>query len=153
VPVDTHQWLSNRFEQHRARQREVVRTFFAAAHGGDFEALVAVLDPDVVLRTDVGDRRRAASLVVRGAEAVARQALSGLASVLSRVDLRPALVSHAAGVLLTRCGRPFTVVGFTVTNGRIGEIAAISDPGRVARITAAWPVSAAWPVTAGGRPG
>jgi RNA polymerase sigma factor (sigma-70 family) len=120
-----------------SRQREVVGAFFAAARDGDFDALVAVLDPDVVLRMDMGDKQPAASLVVRGADAVARQALSGLASLLPRVDLRPILVNGAAGVLVTRRGRPLTVMGFTVAGGRIGEIDAISDPARVAKITAA----------------
>src|SRR5712691_4721533 len=75
-----------------ARQREVVDAFFSAARGGDFDALVAVLDPGVVLRIDAGARRPAASKVIRGAAAVARQALSGLTTALPAVGLRPALV-------------------------------------------------------------
>jgi hypothetical protein len=98
---------------------------------------VAVLDPDVVLRLDAGARRPAASMTVHGAAAVARQALSGLASALPAVDLRPALVNRAAGVVITRRGRPVTVVGFTVAEGKIVEIDAIADPERVRRLAAA----------------
>jgi RNA polymerase sigma-70 factor (ECF subfamily) len=120
-----------------ARQREVVGAFFSAARGGDFDALVAVLDPDVVLRLDAGARRPAASMAIRGAAAVARQALSGLASALPAVHLRPALVNGAAGVVVTVRGRPITVMGFTVAEGKIVEIDAIADPERVRRIAAA----------------
>jgi RNA polymerase sigma-70 factor (ECF subfamily) len=120
-----------------ARQREVVDAFFSAARGGDFDALVEVLDPGVVLRLDAGARHPAASMTIRGAAAVARQALSGLASALPAVELRPALVNGAAGVVVSRRGRPVTVMGFTVAEGRIAEIASIADPERVARIASA----------------
>jgi RNA polymerase sigma-70 factor, ECF subfamily len=120
-----------------ARQREVVDAFFSAARGGDFDALVAVLDPGVVLRIDAGAGRAAASMVMRGAAAVAGQALRGLASALPAVRLRPALVNGAAGVVVTRRGRPVTVMGFTVADGKIVEIDAIADPERVRRIAAA----------------
>jgi RNA polymerase sigma factor (sigma-70 family) len=117
-----------------ARQRDVVDAFFLAARGGDFDALVAVLDPDVVLRSDFGERRPAAPRVTRGAAAVARQALIG---ALPEAELHPALVNGAAGVVVTVGGRPFAVMGFTVTEGRIVEIDAIADPDRVRRIAAA----------------
>jgi RNA polymerase sigma-70 factor (ECF subfamily) len=120
-----------------ARQREVVDAFFSAARGGDFDALVAVLDPGVVLRIDAGPRHPAASMAVRGAADVARQALRGLASVLQAVDLRHAVVNGAAGVVFTRRGRPVTVMGFIVAEGRIAEIDAIADPERIGRIAAA----------------
>jgi RNA polymerase sigma factor (sigma-70 family) len=120
-----------------ARQREVVDAFFAAARGGDFDALVAVLDPGVVLRIDAGARRPAASMAIRGAAAVARQALTGLATALRATRLRPALVNGAAGVIVTRHGQPVTVMGFTVTDGKIAEIDAIADPERIRKITAA----------------
>ncbi|MGH8776945.1 MAG: RNA polymerase sigma factor SigJ [Jiangellaceae bacterium] len=121
-----------------ARQREVVDAFFAAARGGDFDALVAVLDPDVVLRIDAGANRPSASMKIRGAAAVARQSLSGLAPILRAVDLRPALVNGAAGVVAVSArGRPITVIGFTVADGRIAEIDAIADPDRVRRFAAA----------------
>ena len=120
-----------------ARQREVVDAFFAAARGGDFAALVAVLDPDVVLRIDAGAAHAAASMVVRGADAVARQAFTGLAAALRAVELQPALVNGAAGMIMSRRGRPLTVMGFTIADGKIAEIDAIADPERVQRIAAA----------------
>jgi RNA polymerase sigma-70 factor (ECF subfamily) len=118
----------------RARQREVVDAFFLAARGHDFDTLVALLDPDVVLRSDFGAGRPAASMVIRGAEAVARQALM---AALPAAHLHPALVNGAAGVVVTVGGRPFAVMGFTVAEGKIVEIDAIGDPERVRRIAAA----------------
>jgi RNA polymerase sigma factor (sigma-70 family) len=117
-----------------ARQRVVVDAFFQAARGGDFDALVAVLHPDVVLRADFGARRPAAPRVVRGAAAVAGQAVLG---ALPAAQLHPALVNGAAGAVVTVGGRPFAVLGFTVVEGRIVEIDAIADPDRVRRIAAA----------------
>jgi RNA polymerase sigma factor (sigma-70 family) len=117
-----------------ARQRAVVDAFFLAARGGDFDALVALLDPHVVLRSDFGGRRPAAPRVVRGAEAVARQAHM---AALPTAELHPALVNGAAGVVVTVGGRPFAVLGFTVAHGRIVEIDAIADPERVGKIAAA----------------
>jgi RNA polymerase sigma-70 factor (ECF subfamily) len=116
------------------RQRAVVDAFFRAARGGDFDALVAVLDPDVVLRADFGGRRPAAPKITRGAAGVAKQAVIG---ALPHAELHPALVNGAAGVVITVRGRPFAILGFTVTNGKIIEIDAIADPERVARIGAA----------------
>ncbi len=116
-----------------ARQREVVDAFFSAARGGDFNALVAVLDPDVVLRPDFG-ARRPASRVVHGAAAVAGQALMFRNPA---AHLHPALVNGAAGVVVTVGGRPIAVMGFTVAGGKIVEIDAIADPERVRRIAAA----------------
>jgi RNA polymerase sigma-70 factor (ECF subfamily) len=116
-----------------ARQRAVVDAFFRAARGGDFDALVALLDPDVVLRADAGARRPAASGVFRGAAAVAGQSLRG---ALPGALVRPALVNGSAGAVITVGGRPIAVMGFTVTNGRIVEIDAIADPERVRRIAA-----------------
>jgi RNA polymerase sigma-70 factor, ECF subfamily len=117
-----------------ARQRAVVDAFFRAARGGDFDSLVALLDPDVVLRSDFGARRPGVPAVIHGAEAVARQAM--LAS-LPHAELVPALVNGAAGVVITVSGRPFAVMGFTVAEGRIVEIDAIADGDRVRRIAAA----------------
>jgi RNA polymerase sigma factor (sigma-70 family) len=116
-----------------ARQRAVVDAFFGAAHDGDFEGLISVLDPDVVLRADFGARRRE-SRVVRGAAAVAGQALM-FARPTAR--LHPALVNGAAGVVATVDGQAIAVMGFTVAGERIVEIDAIGDPDRVRRITAA----------------
>ncbi|MGH2588339.1 MAG: RNA polymerase sigma factor SigJ [Dehalococcoidia bacterium] len=115
-----------------ARQREVVDAFFRAARGGDFDALVALLDPDVVLRSDWGGRRPGASAVFRGAAAVA-----GQARAIPTALVRPALVNGAAGVVITVGGRPFAAMGFTVVEGKIVEIDAIADPDRVRRIAAA----------------
>ena len=117
-----------------ARQRAVVDAFFAASRSGDFDALVAVLDPDVVLRADFGPRRPA-STVIRGAAAVAGQAL--LFGANPAAELHPALVNGAAGAVVTRRGQPFAVLGFTVAAGQIAEIAIIADPDRVCRIAAA----------------
>ena len=117
-----------------ARQRQVVDAFFTAARGGDFDALVGLLDPDVVLHADFGARRPGGPRVVRGPAAVARQALLG---ALPAARLHPALVNGAAGAVVTVRGRPLAVLGFTVTDGRIVEIDAIADPDRVRRIAAA----------------
>jgi RNA polymerase sigma factor (sigma-70 family) len=115
------------------RQREVVDAFLVAARAGNFDALVAVLDPDVVLRADYGGRR--APKVFRGAAAVLGQARSydRLATI---ADVRPALVNGVPGGVILVNGRPFAVMGFTVRGGKIVEIDAIEDPKRVARIAA-----------------
>jgi SnoaL-like domain len=109
-----------------ATQREVVEAFMAAAREGDFDALVAVLDPDVVLRADAG--ALPAGGEVRGAEAVARGVLA-----FSRLDLyvQPALINGAVGVVSTRNGKPFSVVGFTVRGGKIIEVDILADPERL----------------------
>jgi RNA polymerase sigma factor (sigma-70 family) len=117
-----------------ARQRAVVDAFFAAARRGDFDALVALLHPGVVARSDVGSRRLAASAVVRGADAVARQAFLGAALPATRVY--PVLVNAAPGMVVTVRGRPFAVMSFAVADGKIAEINAIVDPERVRRIAA-----------------
>jgi RNA polymerase sigma factor (sigma-70 family) len=110
------------------RQREVVDAFFAAAREGDFDALVAVLDPDVVLRSDGGTARPGATHVVHGAEAVARRAMT-----FARLSpfVRPALVNGAAGVVVAPRGRPFSVLAFTVRNGKIVAIDGLADPDRL----------------------
>ncbi len=111
-----------------ARQREVVDAFFAAARDGDFDALVAVLDPDVVLRSDGGPGRPDDTVEVHGAETVAGRALmfAGLSPYV-----RPALINGAAGVVVAPGGRPYAVMGFTVAGGRVVAIDALSDPERV----------------------
>jgi RNA polymerase sigma factor (sigma-70 family) len=115
-----------------ARQREVVDAFLAAARGGDFEALLEVLDPDVVLRADRGAVRAGASRVVRGAQAVAEGALTFSARVRFA---RPALVKGAAGVVAwTPDGRPFSVMAFTVRRGKIVEIDILADPERLRQL-------------------
>jgi RNA polymerase sigma-70 factor (ECF subfamily) len=117
-----------------ARQRGVVQAFFQAARGGDFEGLVAVLDPDVLLRADAGALRPERSTVLRGAELVASQAMR---FALPHAALRHIVVNGGAGVLVTLAGRPFSVMGFTVSDGKIVEIDAIADPERLSRILAA----------------
>jgi RNA polymerase sigma-70 factor (ECF subfamily) len=109
-----------------SRQRAAVDAFFAAARGGDFEALVAVLDPEVVLRSDRG--RLPGSAVVRGPQAVAAQAL--LFADPSRI-VHPALVNGAAGVVITVDAKPVAIVGFTVVHDRIVAIDALADPERI----------------------
>jgi RNA polymerase sigma-70 factor (ECF subfamily) len=112
------------------RQREVVDAFLAAARDGDFDALVAVLDPDVVLRADRGPARPG-SVEVHGAEEVARRALS-----FARLApaARPALVNGAAGFVVAPGGRPFAVVGFTVTDGKVVEIDLLADRERLSAL-------------------
>jgi RNA polymerase sigma factor (sigma-70 family) len=111
-----------------ARQREVVDAFFAAARGGDFDALVAVLDPDVVLRSDGGAERPGATAVVHGARAVAERAL-----MFARLSpfVRPALVNGVAGVVVAPRGEPFSVMAFTVAGGKIVAIDGLADPTRL----------------------
>jgi len=114
-----------------ARQRTVVDAFFAAARNGDFDALIAVLDPDVILRSDGGQARPGQTLVLRGARAVAEQA--GLARQLSPF-VRPALVNGAAGVVVAMRDKAQFVMAFTVTGGRIVAIDVLADPERLAEI-------------------
>jgi RNA polymerase sigma factor (sigma-70 family) len=113
------------------RQREVVDAFLAAARRGDFESLVEVLDPDVVLRADGGAARPAVSALVRGVEAVTERAR--MFSHLSP-HVRPALVNGAAGAVVAPEGRPFAVMAFTVAGGKIVAIDILADPERLDRL-------------------
>ena len=106
-------------------QREVVEAFLAAARDGDFDRLVAILDPDVVLRADFG---AAGSREVRGAAAVAGQAV--FYSQLGLV-MKPALINGAVGLVTTREGQPFSVGAFTVRHGRIVEMDWLADAARL----------------------
>jgi RNA polymerase sigma-70 factor (ECF subfamily) len=117
------------------RQREVVDAFFRASRAGDFQGLVALLDPDVVRRADFGPAHPELSVLTRGAAVVARQALLGGAA--PEAVLHPVLVNGAAGAVVTISGRPFAIVGFIVAGGKIVEIDAIADPERVRTIAAA----------------
>ena len=119
-----------------ALQRQVVGAFFAAARGGDLDALVTVLDPEVVLRADAGPARPAASAALRGPAAVAAQAMI-FANPAALVH--PALVNGAAGVVITVGRRLISVMGFTVVNGKIAEIDAITDPERLRQLDLAIP--------------
>ena len=113
------------------RQREVVDAFLAAAREGDFDALLDLLDPDVVLRADAGSLPPGASRQMRGAQAVAAGARTF--ARLARLA-RPALVNGAAGFIVTQQGRPVSVAGFTVTGGKIVEIDILADPKRLRQI-------------------
>jgi RNA polymerase sigma factor (sigma-70 family) len=110
-------------------QRRVVDAFLAAARDGDFEGLLAVLDPDVVLRADAG--ALPLSREVQGAHAVAAGAMQFAALAISG---RPALVNGAAGLVAAPEGRPFSVLGFTIAGGRIVEIDVLADPERLRAI-------------------
>jgi RNA polymerase sigma factor (sigma-70 family) len=111
------------------RQREVVDAFLAAARGGDFEALLAVLDPDVVLRSDRAARRPGVPAEVRGFNAVANLAVRGRARAA-----QPALVNGAVGVIVAPRGRLLMVLDFTIRDGKIVAIDAIADPERVRQL-------------------
>ncbi|MFL6009852.1 MAG: sigma-70 family RNA polymerase sigma factor [Rubrobacteraceae bacterium] len=112
-----------------ARQREVVDAFLVAAREGDFGALVAVLDPEVVLRADRAGVIAGASTEVRGAQEVARRALKGGARAA-----RPALVDGAVGVIVAPRGRLLMVLGFRARGRKIFEIDAIADPARLRQL-------------------
>ena len=111
-----------------AAQQEVVKAFLAAARDGDFDTLVAVLDPDIVRRTDSGS---GIIVELRGAENVARGAMG--ASLLG-LDVRPALINGAAGWVSLLDGKLFAIGAITLRNGRITAIDILLDPARLARI-------------------
>jgi RNA polymerase sigma factor (sigma-70 family) len=111
-----------------ARQRAVVDAFLAASRQGDFEALLALLDPDVVLRADPAAVRTGAAAEVRGAAAVAGT-FSGRAQTA-----RPALVDGAPGAVWAPGGRPRVAFGFTVADGRILAVDLLADPERLALV-------------------
>ena len=109
-------------------QRKVVDAFLAAARDGDFDALVAVLDPNVVLKADLG---AGVSREVRGAAEVAGQAVTY--SRLARFA-HPALVNGTPGLVEIRNGRPYTVLAFTVTGGKIAELDILADRRRLQQL-------------------
>jgi RNA polymerase sigma-70 factor (ECF subfamily) len=111
------------------RQRKVADAFSAAARGGDLAGLLAVLDPDVVLRADYGSA--AASKSVRGAETVARQALTF--AQFARTG-RPVLVNGAPGVITSKDGEAFAILAFTIDGDRILAIDILADPVRLRRL-------------------
>jgi RNA polymerase sigma factor (sigma-70 family) len=112
----------------RDQQRRVVEAFLAAAREGDFDALLAVLDPDVVLRADSGPGLPQATVEVRGAAEVASRAL-----MYARLQLlnRPVLINGAYGMMSLRDGQPFSVGAITVRGGRIVEMDILADPERL----------------------
>jgi RNA polymerase sigma factor (sigma-70 family) len=115
----------------RTRKREVVDAFLAASREGDFDALLAMLDPDVVLRADRTAVHAGASKVVRGAAAVA-DTFSGRARFA-----QPALVNGAVGAVWAPRGRPRVVFGFTITRGKIVKIDLLADPARLRQLNVA----------------
>ena len=110
-------------------QREVINAFLAAARDGDFDRLVAVLDPDVVLRQDFGPV--GGSREIHGAAAVASQATSYAQIGL---DIRPALINGVAGAVAFRDGQPFSIGALTVRNGKIVELDFLADPERLRQL-------------------
>ena len=111
-----------------ARQREVVTAFLAASRAGNFDALLAILDPDVVFRADHVAVAAGASGEMRGAASVAQQ------FVRRAQGARPALVDGAVGLVVGRQGRLFLVLKLTFTNGKITEINAVADPARLRQL-------------------
>ncbi len=114
-----------------ATQREVVDAFLAASRGGDFDALVAMLDPDVVLHADREAVPSRAPTVIRGAHAVARGALAS--SARARFT-QPALVNGVVGLVMAPRGQLFLILGFTITDGKITEIDVVADPARLRQL-------------------
>jgi RNA polymerase sigma factor (sigma-70 family) len=111
------------------RQRQIVDAFLAAARRGDFDALVSVLAPDVVLRTDRAALPPGAPTEIRGAMTVAARAVQGGARAA-----RPALVNGAVGVVVAPRGRLLMVLQFTIVDGKIAEIDAVADPERLGQL-------------------
>ncbi len=110
------------------RRREIVEAFLAASRGGDFDALLAMLDPDVVLRADGAAVQLGASREIRGAAAVANT-FSGRARVA-----QPALVNGVAGAVWAPGGRPRVIFSFTTRHGKIVEIDLVADPARLQQL-------------------
>jgi RNA polymerase sigma-70 factor (ECF subfamily) len=114
-----------------AAQWELVDAFLAAARDGDFDALLTLLDPDVVRRVDAGATGPDVPRILRGARAVASQAI-GFASL--GYAARRALVNGAPGVVTFADGEPYTVLGFTIAHGKIIEMNILADPARLGRM-------------------
>ena len=110
------------------KRREVVNAFLAASRGGDFEALLAVLDPEVILRADESAVYPGAPREMRGAAAVARRAFKGARGA------EMAVVNGAVGVVVAPLGRLLMVVRFTITREKIVEIEVIADPTRLRQL-------------------
>jgi RNA polymerase sigma factor (sigma-70 family) len=110
------------------RQRRVVEAFLAASRGGDFDALVALLDPDVVLRADRTAGATPAPVLLRGARMVGK----GASVAAQRVRFtQPALINGTVGLVMAPHGRLYLVLDFTITDGKITEIDIIADPDRL----------------------
>jgi RNA polymerase sigma factor (sigma-70 family) len=111
-----------------AAQRAVIDAFFAAARAGDMAALVELLDPDVVVRTD---GFAAGAAVLRGRAAVSGAAVGGASP---HAEFQPVILNGAAGVLIRLRGRPAALMAFTIVGGRITAVDGITDPRRVRRL-------------------
>jgi RNA polymerase sigma-70 factor (ECF subfamily) len=123
-------------EADRDRQRQIVEAFLAASRDGDFEALLRVLDPDVVVRADAAAVKASLAAADRGAPALAseihgRENVARLFQGRARAA-KPALVDGAPGLVVAFRGPPIAVFEFTVENGAIVEIALTSDAGTIA---------------------
>ena len=114
-----------------AQQRAIVDAFFAAARAGDFDRLMELLDPDVVIRADGGPARPGASVVMRGAAQIAR---ATIATASPQADFTPVLVNGVAGMLITFRGRPVSLIAVTVTGSRITAMDGITDTSRLNRL-------------------
>jgi RNA polymerase sigma-70 factor (ECF subfamily) len=112
------------------RQRAAVEAFFTATRDGDFDALLTVLDPGVVLRSDGGTARKRQTITLQGARSVAEQALT-FAQLAPLV--RPALINGAAGVVVAHAGQILSIMGFSVVQGKIVAIDVLADPARLAQ--------------------
>jgi RNA polymerase sigma-70 factor (ECF subfamily) len=118
-------------------QRKVVDAFLTAARGGDFQALLAILDPDIVLRADPAAWPAGVPLEIRGAEAVAKRAAWGGASAAAlgvAWAAQAALVNGAVGVVVAPQGRLRMVLNFTITDGKVVKIESVVDPERLRHI-------------------
>jgi RNA polymerase sigma-70 factor (ECF subfamily) len=115
------------------RQRQVVDAFLTAARGGDFQALLEILDPDVVMRIDAGAVAEGGRRTLRGATAVAGNAVNFQRYATNR-RVEPVLVNGAVGLVGMENGRPAGVLSFVVSNGRIAEIDILSDRDRIDRL-------------------
>jgi len=113
------------------QQRAIVNAFFAAARAGDFDRLMELLDPDVVIRADGGPARPGASVVMRGAAQIAR---ATIATASPQADFTPVLVNGVAGMLITFRGRPVSLIAVTVTGSRITAMDGITDTSRLNRL-------------------
>jgi RNA polymerase sigma factor (sigma-70 family) len=122
----------------RTRQRQVVEAFLSAARNGDFDALVDLLHPGIVLRIDAG--AASASMLIEGAEAVAEQSKAGLRSILNlpTVSIQPVLVNGSSGALVSLNGQLVSVMGFTISEGKITEIDSLADPARLEQVAQAF---------------
>ncbi len=113
-------------------QWAVVDAFLAAARGGDFERLLAVLDPEVVVRSDGGVARPSLTSLVRGARAVAEQAMAFRR--FAETSTRILVNGIPGGIAWAADGSPFSILGITVRGGRIVEIDVLTDPDRLRRL-------------------